>query len=281
MGSGPNGLAAAITMKHAGLNVLLLEGKPTVGGGLRTAELTLPGFKHDICSAIHPLAIASPLFSAFPLKAFGLDYIPPTLAAGHPFEGGRAAILDLSVENTARLLGRDGKSYQRLIRPVVQDWQHIIKQVLGPLTYPRHPIALANFGLRALQPAQRLARKFVTREARGLWAGMAAHSLLPLSYVATSAIGLVLLAAGHGKGWPIPQGGSQSIANALANYFVSLGGKIQTGYYVRALDEIPSCHAVLFDVAPQQLLTIAGHRFSSLYKKQLQHYRYGMGVFKI
>jgi len=281
VGSGPNGLAAAITLKHAGLHVLILEGAPTIGGGLRTSELTLPGFKHDVCSAIHPLAIGSPLFSQLPLKAFGLDYILPTFAAAHPFDGGRAAILDFAIENTARLLGRDGKSYQKLIRPVVHDWNYILKPILGPLAYPRHPIAMANFGVKALQPAEFLARRFITKEGRGLWAGMAAHSILPLSYVATSAIALVLLAAAHVKGWPIPLGGSQSIANALANYFISLGGKIQTGFYVRSLEDLPSSHAVLFDVGPRQLLTIAGHKFSSLYKNQLQNFRYGMGVFKI
>jgi phytoene dehydrogenase-like protein len=281
VGSGPNGLAAAITLKLAGLNVLMLEGQSVIGGGLRTAELTLPGFRHDVCSAVHPLAIASPLFSGLPLKAFGLDFIPPTFAAAHPFDNGKAAILDSAVENTARLLGKDGKSYQKLIRPVVHDWNRILKPILGPLSYPRHPVALANFGLKALQPAELLARRFSTMEGRGLWAGMAAHSILPLSFFATSAVALVLLAAGHGKGWPIPKGGSQSIATALGNYFVSLGGKIQTGFHVRALDELPSSHAVLFDIGPKQLLTIAGHKFSSLYKNQLQNFRYGMGVFKI
>jgi phytoene dehydrogenase-like protein len=281
IGSGPNGLAAAITLKHAGLNVLLIEGKGTIGGGLRTAEMTLPGFKHDICSAIHPLAIASPLFSTLPLRAHGLEFILPTFAAAHPFDGGKAAILDSAVENTARILGRDNKSYQRLIRPVVNDWNHIVKSILGPLSYPRHPIALANFGLKALLPAQLLATRFSTKEARGLWAGMAAHSILPLSYFATSAIALVLLAAGHVKGWPIPKGGAQSIATALASYFTSIGGKIQTDFFVHSLEQLPSSHAVIFDITPRQLLAIAGHRFSALYKKQLENYRYGMGVFKV
>jgi phytoene dehydrogenase-like protein len=281
VGSGPNGLAAAITLRSAGLSVLLLEGKPTIGGGMRTAELTLPGFKHDVCSAIHPLAIGSPFFSTLPLKAHGLEFIPPTFSAAHPFDDGKAAVLDASIENTARTLGRDSKAYQRLIRPLVHDWHKIAKDVLGPLTYPRHPIALATFGLKALLPATLLATLFSSREAKGLWAGMAAHSLLPLSYPATSAIGLVLLANGHLRGWAIPKGGSQSIANALASYFISKGGVIKTDTYVKSLGDLPSAKAVLFDVTPRQLLEIAGHTFSGIYRKQLSRYTYGMGVFKI
>jgi phytoene dehydrogenase-like protein len=281
VGSGPNGLAAAILLKQAGLSVLILEAKPTIGGGLRTAELTLPGFKHDVCSAIHPLAVASPFFSRLPLRDHGLEFLYPIFSAAHPFDNGHAAILEQSIENTARLLGKDDRAYQRLVRPIAHDWNSLLKDVLGPLTYPSKPIALANFGLRALQPARILARHFSTQEARGLWAGMAAHSMLPLHHLATSAIGLVLMTAGHMKGWPIPKGGSQSIANALLSYFVSLGGKVETNFYVKSLDQLPSSHAVLFDVTPKQLLQIAGHKFSGLYQKQLTNYRYGMGVFKI
>jgi phytoene dehydrogenase-like protein len=281
IGSGPNGLAAAITLQQAGLSVLIIEGKETIGGGLRTQELTLPGFRHDVCSAIHPLAIASPFFSALPLRAFGLEYIQPTFSAAHPFDDGRAAVLDQSIENTARLLGKDSKSYQRLVRPLVRDWKHILTQVLGPIGYPRHPLALMEFGLKALQPATMLARRFATDQARGLWAGMAAHAMLPLSQLATSAVALMLLAAGHGQGWSIPKGGSQTIADVLCRYFISLGGKIETKLVVRSLEQLPSCHAVLLDVGPRQLLAIAGHKFSAFYKSQLERYRYGMGVFKI
>lgn len=281
VGSGPNGLAAAITLRHAGLNVLLIEGRSTTGGGLRTAGLTLPGFRHDVCSAVHPLAISSPLFGTLPLRSHGLEYIMPTFAAAHPFDGGKAAILDVSIENTARLLGRDARVYNTLIRPVVNDWNAILRQILGPLTYPRNPLAVANFGLKAVQPAQLLARLFSTREARGLWAGMAAHSILPLSHFATSAVALVLLAAGHGKGWPFPKGGSQSIAKALTSYFQFIGGSVQTDLEITSMDQLPSTHCVLFDVSPRQLLQLAGHRFSSLYRKQLENYRYGPGVFKM
>jgi phytoene dehydrogenase-like protein len=281
VGAGPNGLAAAITLQREGLSVLLLEAKATFGGGLRTAELTLPGFKHDICSAIHPMAALSPFFAGLPLQDFGLQYIYPPLAAAHPFDDGTAAVLNHSVRETARLLGDDGNAYLQLIEPVIKDWPNMVNDLLGPLHFPAYPLAMAQFGLKALAPATTLAKRFSTRSARGLWAGMAAHSIQPLSNIATSAIGLVLLTAAHIKGWPLPSGGSQQIANALAAYFVSLGGKIETNTTVRSLQQLPSSHAVLFDVTPKQLLQIAGHRFSSLYNWQLNRYRYGMGVFKI
>lgn len=281
VGSGPNGLAAAITMQRAGLSVLLLEEKNTIGGGLRTKELTLPGFKHDVCSAIHPLAAGSPFFQQLPLHEFGLEYIYPNLAAAHPFDNGTAAKLTRSLEETAHSLGKDEKQYIKLIRPLLEDWPVLGPDVLGPLQFPKHPIALARFGLNAITSASFLSKRFATKEAKGLWGGMAAHSIQPLSNIASSAIGLVLLATGHLRGWPVPKGGSQSIANALAAYFVSLGGKILTNFQVQYIDQLPTSDAVLFDVTPKQLLQITGQRFSSLYKWQLNRYRYGMGVFKI
>lgn len=281
VGSGPNGLAAAIAMQQQGLSVLIIEGKPEIGGGLRSAELTLPGFVHDICSAIHPLAIGSPFFSTLPLQDHGLNYVFPELAAAHPFDDGTAAVLSSSLEETARLLGPDEQAYLKLIKPLVKDWPDIAPDVLGPLHFPKHPVAMARFGLNALTSASFLSRRFKTKAARGLWAGMAAHSIQPLSNLATSAIGLVLMTAAHLKGWPIPAGGSVSIANALAAYFISLGGRIETGRFITSLNELPSAKAVLFDVTPKQLLQIAGHKFSSLYQWQLERYRYGMGVFKI
>jgi phytoene dehydrogenase-like protein len=281
VGAGPNGLSAAITMQQAGLSVLLLESKDSVGGGLRSAGLTLPGFVHDVCSAIHPLAIASPFFNKLPLKQHGLEYINPVLAAAHPFDNGGAAVLDHSIENTARLLGSDEKNYLHLIQPLARDWPTIVKDILGPLGYPTNPLALARFGLKALTPAHLLSKRFQTKEAQGLFAGMAAHSMLPLNFVATSAIALVLMASAHTQGWAIPIGGSVSIAKALESYYISIGGQIRTNFQVKSLADLPSCHAVLFDVGPRQLLQIAGHRFSSLYKRQLETYRYGMGVFKI
>jgi phytoene dehydrogenase-like protein len=281
VGSGPNGLAAAITMQKAGLSVLLVEAKDTIGGGLRTKELTLPGFKHDVCSAIHPLAAGSPFFQQLPLQDFGLDYIYPTIAAAHPFDDGGAAALTRSVEETAQSLGKDEKAYLKLVQPLAEDWPDLAPDVLGPLQFPNHPLALAKFGLNALTSAEFLSKRFTTKEARGLWGGMAAHSIQPLSNIATSAIALVLLATGHLRGWPVPKGGSQSIADALAAYFVSLGGKIETDFEVHSLDQLPTSNAVLFDVTPKQLLKIAGQQLSSVYKWQLNRYRYGMGVFKI
>lgn len=281
VGSGPNGLAAAITLQQAGLSVLLLEAKESIGGGLRSAEVTLPGFIHDLCSAIHPLAVGSPFFRSLPLGSYGLEYIYPPLPAAHPFDDGRAAVLTGSLNETARLLGKDEKAYHHLVGALVHDWPDIAEDILGPLHIPRHPLALARFGLKALRSASHISALFTTREARGLWAGMAGHSLQPFTNSATAAIGMVLMAAGNAGGWPVPKGGSQAIAKALAAYFVSLGGKIGTGVYVRSLQQLPSSHALLFDVTPRQLLEIAGHKFSSLYKWQLQRYRYGMGVFKV
>ena len=282
VGSGPNGLAAAITLQQAGLSVLLLEAKATIGGGLRSAELTLPSFTHDICSAIHPLAAESPFFKTLPLQNYGLEYIYPLIAAAHPFDDGTAVILGKSITDTARLLGADEQAYLNLLRPLVRDWPGLAPAILGPLRLPKNPLAMARFGLNALTSANFLAnRYFKTAKARGLWAGMAAHSIQPLSNATTSAIGLVLMAMGHLHGWPLPKGGSQAIADALAAHFISLGGKIETNHYVSSLKDLPSAHAVLLDVTPKQLLQIAGHRFSALYQWQLQRYRYGMGVFKI
>ena len=281
VGSGPNGLAAAIFMQQKGLSVLLLEGKPTIGGGLRTAELTLPGFKHDICSAVHPLAAASPFFETLPLSRHGLEYIYPEVDCAHPLDDGTAAILKGTAEETAAMLGADKEVYLKLIKPVVTDWPLIAPDILGPLHFPKHPLLMAKFGLPALTSASHLVNRFKTTQARALFAGMAAHSIQPLSNLATSAIALVLIANGHLKGWPIPKSGSNQIANALISYFVSLGGEIETNTYITSLQQLPSAHAVLFDVTPKQLLQIAGHKFSSIYKWQLERYRYGPGVFKI
>ncbi|MBD0331594.1 MAG: NAD(P)/FAD-dependent oxidoreductase [Chitinophagaceae bacterium] len=281
VGSGPNGLAAAVIMQQAGLSVLLVEAKDVIGGGLRSAELTLPHFVHDVCSAIHPLAVGSPFFKTLPLEQHGLEFIYPTIAAAHPFDDGRAAALHRSIEQTAQAMGEDKLSYLKLMKPLVKDWPRIVADVLGPLHFPKHPIEMARFGWKAITSAMQLAKRFHAKEARGLWAGMAAHSIQPLSNRTTSAIGLVLMATGHSGGWPISKGGSNAIANALASYFVSLGGTIETNFYVRSLSQLPSSQAILFDVTPKQLLQIAGHKFSSLYKWQLERYRYGMGVFKI
>ncbi|MEO6915516.1 MAG: NAD(P)/FAD-dependent oxidoreductase, partial [Chitinophagaceae bacterium] len=281
VGSGPNGLAAAILMRQQGLTVLLIEGKEEIGGGLRTAELTLPGFKHDICSAIHPLAAGSPFFKTLPLHLYGLEFIHPTLAAAHPFDGGTAAALARSLPDTAAALGEDESTYLRLIEPIVRDWPLIAPDVLGPLHYPKHPLALAGFGLNALTSASWLQKKFKTKEGKGLFAGMAAHSIQPLTNLATSAIALVLMSMAHLEDWPIPVGGSEKIGHALASYFLSIGGKIETGLYIRSLKQLPTSNALLFDISPKQLLEIGGIKFSSVYEWQLKRYRYGMGVFKM
>lgn len=281
VGSGPNGLAAAILLQQNGLSVLLLEGKSEIGGGLRSAELTLPGFTHDICSAIHPLAAGSPFFQQLPLEEHGLEYIYPSVAAAQPFDNGTATVLKQSIEETAKLLGADEGAYLQLMQPIVNDWPSIAPDVLGPLHFPVHPFAMARFGFPALTSATRLAKRFKTDEAKGLLAGMAAHAMQPLSNAATSAIALVLMANGHLKGWPVPKGGSNRIANALASYFTSIGGTIETGVNVMSLQQLPSSKVVLFDVSPRQLLQIAGHKFSAIYKWQLERYRYGMGVFKM
>lgn len=281
VGSGPNGLAAAIVLQQVGLSVLLIEGSDTIGGGLRTKALTLPGFQHDVCSAIHPLAMGSPFFQKLPLAQFGLKFIQPDIAAAHPLDDGTAASLHRSIDELCDDLGSDGRSYRKLISPLVDDWPLLINSILGPLRVPSHPIALGRFGLKALQSAESIVSRFHTAKARALWGGMAAHSILPLSHLTTSAIGMVLLGAGHVQGWPIPQGGSQAIADALCKYFLSLGGQIKTGWFVRSLGELPKSRAVLFDITPKQLIAIAGQSFSSLYRWQLQRYRYGMGVFKM
>jgi phytoene dehydrogenase-like protein len=281
VGSGPNGLAAAITLQQEGYSVLVVEGKSTIGGGLRSEELTLPGFMHDVCSAVHPLAAYSPFFKTLPLEKHGLEFIYPPLSAAHPFDDGTAAVLTNSLEQTSALLGADKYVYVKLLAPIIRQWPSIVNDVLGPLRWPQDPLGLAGFGMKALQSAEAISKKFKEEKTKGLWAGMAAHSIMPLSKISTAAIGFVLMAAGHLNGWPVPKGGSQQIANALASYFISLGGKIETGFYVKSLNQLPSSHVVLFDVTPKQLMEIAGHRFSSIYQWQLRRYRYGMGVFKI
>jgi phytoene dehydrogenase-like protein len=281
IGAGPNGLAAAIRLQSEGLSVLLLEGKDMIGGGTRTEQLTLPGYWHDVCSAVHPMARMSPYFTTLPLSDFGLEWLVPEVSAAHPFDNGLAAALYPSLALTAAGLGQDADAYRRFMEPVIESIPRILPGLLGPFPDLRHPLDLAGFGWKALPPASWTATRFKGEEARGLWGGMAAHAIQPLENWITSAIGLMLMAASHVGGWSVPKGGSKAISNALAEYFRSLGGEIQTGVYVKSLDDLPGADAILLDVTPKQLLEIAGNRLSPSYRKRLERYRYGMGVFKI
>lgn len=284
VGAGPNGLAAAITLARAGRSVLVVEARPTVGGGTRSSTLTLPGFVHDVCSAVHPLGRASPVLAEWPLAEHGLEWIEPPVAIAHPLDDGSAALVHRSLDATAAGLGVDGDRYRRLFGPVARDWDLIVRELLGPLRVGgplRHPFAFGRFGLGALQPATWLAQRFRTPQARALLGGVAAHSFLQLDRPITGAFALTLLGSAHAVGWPIPRGGSQHIADALASYLRSLGGEIQTGREVTSLDALPLSRAVLLDLTPRQVLRLAGSRFSALYRRQLRGYRYGPGVFKM
>jgi phytoene dehydrogenase-like protein len=284
VGAGPNGLAAAIELARNGRSVLVLEARDTVGGGCRSAELTLPGVMHDVCSAVHPLGRASPFFRELPLAEHGLEWIEPSVQVAHPFEDGSAALVRRSIEETEASLGPDGRTYARLIRPFVDDWELIVRDLLGPINPiagMRHPVALGRFGLFALLPVTQLVRRFRGAQARGLVAGCSAHSMLRLSQPISSGFGVALLASAHAVGWPIPRGGSQRLADALAGTLRDLGGEIETGRLVRTLDELPPHRSVLFDLSPRQVLQIAGNRLGGFYSAQLRRYRYGPGSFKL
>jgi len=282
VGTGPNGLAAAITLAQAGCRVLALEAKATVGGGLRTSELTLPGFHHDICSAIHPLGLGSPFFRKLPLADFGLRWLQPTIPVAHPLDDGTAVALYRSFEETAASIGRDGPTWRWLFQPLAANWEKLAPLLLGPLPMPRHPLALAQLGVRALWPATGLAGWIFREErAKALFAGLAAHAILPLEQPITAAFGLILGTLGHTVGWPLPRGGSQRIADALAGYLQSLGGEIIVNQPVQTLAELPSAQAILLDVTPRQALRLAGDQFPAGYRRQLAKYRYGAGVFKV
>jgi phytoene dehydrogenase-like protein len=282
VGAGPNGLAAAIALARAGLSVRVIEAADAVGGGARSAELTLPGFVHDVCSAIHPLALASPFFRTLPLAEHGLEWIEPPAALAHPFDDGTAALLERSPEAAAPTLGEDGDRWRRLFAPLARDAEPLLDDVLAPVHLPSHPLALARFGARAAPPATMLARlSFRGAKARGLFAGLAAHSMLPLERPPSAAFGLMLGLLGHSVGWPFPRGGSQRLSDALASYLRSLGGEIETGHRVGSLGELGNPRAVLLDVTPRALLALAGDRLPPRYRRRLERYRYGPGVFKL
>ena len=282
VGSGPNGLAAAITVARAGRSVLVLEGEETIGGGTRSAELTLPGFLHDVCSAVHPLGAASPFFRTLPLAEHGLEWIHPSAPLAHPLDDGSAVVIERSIAMTARNLGPDGDRYAQLMGPLVSNWPRLESLLLGRLRFPRHPIVAARFGLLAMRSASRLARStFRHQRARALFAGMAAHSILPLEQAPSSAFGLVLGIMAHAVGWPFARGGSQRIGEALASYLRSIGGKVVTGTTVESLDQLPPARITLCDVTPRQLLRMGGQRFPARFRGKLERYRYGPGVCKV
>jgi phytoene dehydrogenase-like protein len=282
VGSGPNGLAAAIALAQRGASVLVLEGADTVGGGTRTREMTLPGFSHDVCSACHPMGILSPFFRTLPLAAHGLTWVKPRVSVAHPLDGQPAALLHRSVEETARGLGADAQAYERLLSPLLADPHQLLEDVLGTLRIPKHPLRMLRFGLAAIRSAAGLARaRFRESRARALFAGCAAHSVLPLERMPTAAVGLVFCLTGHVEEWPVAQGGSAAIARALAGVLTALGGRIQTGRFVRRLAELPAARVALFDTSPEQLASIAEPALPPRYVQRLRRFRYGPGVFKV
>jgi phytoene dehydrogenase-like protein len=283
VGSGPNGLAAAITLARGGCSVLLCEANTTIGGGARSAELTLPGFVHDVCSAVHPLAAGSPFFKKLPLERFGLEWIEPEIPLAHPLDDGSAACLCKDIDLTAKQLQEDSRAYRRLMKPLARDWEKLADEFLQPMLHlPRHPLALARFGAFAICPATFLAKNLFRHEpARALFAGIAAHSFLPLEAPVSSAFALVLGLAGHAVGWPIPRGGSQQISNALAEHVREFGGKIEENHRVNNLDDLPKSRAILLDVSVWEFLRIAGQQLPGGYRRQLESFRHGPGVFKI
>ncbi|MCW5890716.1 MAG: NAD(P)/FAD-dependent oxidoreductase [bacterium] len=282
VGSGPNGLAAAIALARAGVSVLVVEAEDTPGGGTRSAALTLPGFVHDVCSAVHPMGELSPYFRRLPLGAHGLVWRHPRASVAHPLDDGPAVMLRRSLDETCAGLGRDGDAWRRLVGPFLRDPHALLADAMAPLRVPSYPVLLARFGLRAIWSANRLARLcFRAPRARALFAGCAGHSLLPLTQPLTAAIGTMFALTGHVVDWPVAEGGSEAIWRALASYLASLGGRIETGRRIAALAELPAARVVLFDTSPDQLAHVAGDALPAGYRRRLLRYRYGPGAFKL
>ena len=283
VGSGPNGLSAAIELARNGRSVTVVEANETIGGGCRSAELTLPGFVHDLCSAFHPMGAASPFFRSLELGSLGLEWIEPPLALAHPLDDGTAIVLSRSLDETARGLGSDGRAWRRLVAQLVQHWPDLATDALGPLIkIPQHPLVLARLGLPGLLSARLLARRaFVTERARALFAGLAAHSMMPLDAPLSASFGLMFAVTTHVASWPIARGGSQRIADALVAKLGSLGGAVMTRTRVRDIRDLDTARAYLFDTTPRQLDRIAGARLSNGYRGRIARFRSGPGVFKL
>jgi len=282
VGSGPNGLAAAIVLARAGLKTVLREAQATLGGGLRSAELTLPGYTHDVCSAVLPLALSSPFFRSLSLEQFGLEWVQPPAPLAHPLDDGSAAMLERSIDATAAGLGDGGPGWRALHEPFVARWEALAADVLAPpIRFPHNPVLMARFGLTGLRSATAVARGLRSTGARALFAGNAAHSFLPLEQAGTAAFGLLLSVAGHAVGWPIARSGSQRFADALLAYFRSLGGEVQAGAPVEHLDELRSARVVMLYLGPRQVARLAGDRLPARYRRALERYRYGAAAFKL
>ena len=282
VGSGPNGLAAAVVLAQAGLEVEVFEAESIPGGAARTLELTLPGFCHDFGSAVHPMAAGSPFFSSLPLQNFGLEWIHSPVALAHPLDDGTAVVLERDLKSAASALGADGAAWDKLLRPFVELWADLAPEILGPPPIlPKHPFLLARFGLNALTSAEMLVQRFRDPRTRALFAGLAAHSFLSMDEPLSGTFGMLMGITAHAVGWPIARGGSQSITNALCRYLESLGGRVTTSARIESLDALPNCDLILCAVTPRQLVKIAGSRLSNSYKRKLKQFRYGPGAFKV
>jgi phytoene dehydrogenase-like protein len=282
IGSGPNGLAAAIVLAQAGYSVIVYEAAQEAGGGMRSAALTLPGFTHDVCSTVHALGMASPFFSTLPLAQHGLEWVTPTVPLAHPLDNGRAVVLERSIEKTGNNLGVDSLAYRRLMGPFINNSDALFKDILGPLHVPHHPWEMARFGLHGLRSSNHLAGRFFQGiQGRALISGLCAHANMPLGQPVTAAFGLILGLAAHTTGWPFARGGSANLARALVSYFQSLGGKMMTGTPVSSLKEFGKARAILCDITPRQLISLASDQLPENYKKKLSQYRYGSGIFKM
>ena len=282
VGAGPNGLSAAVALAQRGASVRVIEGHEEIGGGTRTAELTLPGCRHDVCSAVHPMGVLSPYLRTLPLDEHGLTWIRPTASVAHPLDDGDAVMLYRSLERTASGLGEDRERYRRMIAPFLRDPHTLLADLLAPLKLPSAPITMARFGLMAIRSARSLARsRFAGERARALFAGCAGHAIQPLDRPLTAALGLIFAITGHVDDWPVAAGGSDAITRALAGYLETLGGEIETGRWIESLEDLPASRVVLFDTAPRQLAEIAGDALPAGYRRRLERYRYGPGAFKV